>query len=90
MDLLCGLAEAYDYEFCYRGELQWDIGENGDMVFTGYFVQGEDVWGIWQTENDNSFKLGLLIQDDTGEDTGFANIGNFHALSTEQQGMQSG
>ena len=90
VDLLCGLAEAYDYEFCYRGELQWDIGENGDMVFMGYFVQGEDVWGIWQTENDNSFKLGLLIQDDTGEDTGFANIGNFHALSTEQQGMQSG
>lgn len=61
IDLSYGLVKAYDYEFSFIGELQWDIDSDEEMEFAGYCVQGDGIWGIWKLTNDNSYKLGLLM-----------------------------
>ncbi|MDE6675755.1 MAG: hypothetical protein K2K19_13275 [Acetatifactor sp.] len=85
VDLSSGLAKAYDSEFCYSGELQWDIDIDKEMEFVGFYTQEDDIWGIWQLEDERLFRLGLLIQNDFKEDKNFNSIDNFNSQSTEQQ-----
>lgn len=65
IDLSYGYAKAYDYEFSYIKELQWNIDISEGMKFVGYYVQEDNIWGIWQLEKKNLFMLGALIQNDS-------------------------
>lgn len=60
VDITSGLVKAYDYDFSYTGELQWDIEESENMVFLTYNVEADGIWGIWKLAEEDLYKRAAL------------------------------